>query len=80
MGPQEAKYVDDEDLVENCEGFNMKLKDLIKENKKEYIGTGYTKKYPEANGEINFFVKIASIGTALSIHLHPEKKDAERLH
>jgi len=46
----------------------------------DLIGDKVTEKFQVKDGNLPFLFKVLSIGTALSIQAHPDKKLAERLH
>ena len=56
------------------------LADILKEDQ-ELTGKKVVTAFPDSeHGSLPFLFKVLSIGTALSIQAHPDKKLAERLH
>jgi len=57
-----------------------KLADILKEDQ-GLTGSKVVKTFPDSEqGSLPFLFKVLSIGTALSVQAHPDKKLAERLH
>ena len=57
------------------------LSEILASSPEKYLGKAIIEKYPNAaEGQLPFLFKVLSIGKALSIQAHPDKKLAERLH
>lgn len=60
---------------------SLPLSEILKSSPEKYLGSSILSKYPNAReGQLPFLFKVLSIGKALSIQAHPDKKLAERLH
>jgi mannose-6-phosphate isomerase len=57
------------------------LADRLRADPERYLSKTILEKYPNAaDGHLPFLFKVLSIGKALSIQAHPDKKLAEKLH
>jgi mannose-6-phosphate isomerase len=57
------------------------LSSILASRPERYLSSKIIEKYPNAEqGQLPFLFKVLSIGKALSIQAHPDKKLAERLH
>jgi mannose-6-phosphate isomerase len=57
------------------------LADRLRADPERYLSKAILDKYPNAGeGHLPFLFKVLSIGKALSIQAHPDKKLAEKLH
>lgn len=67
-------------LPSKLAGSDILLSEHIK-NHPEFLHQSIVDAYPNSkDGQLPFLFKVLSIGTALSVQAHPNKKLAERLH
>jgi mannose-6-phosphate isomerase len=67
-------------LPSHVQSTSQPLSDLLASDAPRYLSKKIIEKYPNAEkGQLPFLFKVLSIGKALSIQAHPDKKLAEKL-